>query len=129
MPPSSPSCDPLRTSSLALSSPISPLPSSTPPLFSLSSSNPFQAPLPPPLPSSTETSTVWKERGGTDEAVEEREQGEGESASETSENVRGVRGRDIQSASAHCIMKEDEEESDKGGGSTEEQGAFRAGGG
>lgn len=129
MPPSSPLCGPLRSSSFALSPLIPPLPSSTPPLSSLSFSKPFQAPPPPLLPSPTEKSPVWKERGGIDEAVEERQQGEGESASETSENVGGVRGHDIQPGSAHCLMKGDEEESDEEGGATERQVPFRAEGG
>uniref|UniRef100_H3C9V7 Uncharacterized protein n=1 Tax=Tetraodon nigroviridis TaxID=99883 RepID=H3C9V7_TETNG len=126
MPPSSTLCDPLRSSSFALSSLIPPLPSSTPPLSSLSLSNPFQAPPPLPLPSTTAKSPVWKKRGGTDEAVEESQQGEGESASETLESVAGVRGHDIQLGPAHCIMKEDGEKSNEEGGATGEQVPFRA---
>lgn len=42
----------------------------------------------------------------------------------------GVRGHDLQSGSAHCIMKDDdEEESDEEGGASEEQVPFRAEGG
>lgn len=129
MPPSSALCDPLRSSSFALSSLIPPLLSSTPPSSSLSLSNPFQAPPPPPLPSPTEKSPVWKERQGVDKAVEERQQGEGESASETSEHVGGARGHDIQLGSAHCLMKEEDEEESDEGGATEEQVPFRAEGG
>lgn len=129
MPPSSTSCDPLRSSSFALSSLIPSLPSSAPTLSSLSLSNSFQAPPPPPLPSPTAKSPVWKERGGLDAAVEERQQGEGESSSETSESVGGVRGHDTQSGSPHCIMKEDEGESDEEGAATGEQIPLRAEGG
>jgi len=50
--------------------------------------------------------------------VEERQQGEGESASETSENVGGVGGRGLMLSPHHFNMKDGEEESDEeeGGG-------------
>lgn len=46
--------------------------------------------------------------------MEERQQGEGESASETSENVGGVGGRGLL-LSPHHFNKSDEEEEDGGG--------------
>lgn len=65
---------------------------------------------------------MWKERGGAEERVEERQQGEGESASETSENVGGVKGHDFHLSPAHLNMKEEEESErdEEEGGSTEE---------
>ncbi|XP_069581058.1 regulator of G-protein signaling 3-like [Brachyistius frenatus] len=72
--------------------------------------------LPPPF-STTWRSPVWKERGG---AEEERQQGEGESASETSESVGGVGRRKPR---PHLINMKEEEESDgdeeEGGGAGE----------
>lgn len=71
-----------------------------------------------------EKSPVWKERGRMDEVVEERQQGEGESASETCENVGGVKGYDVQSGPAHYFMTEESE-----GGASEEQVPLRPEGG
>ncbi|XP_078107841.1 regulator of G-protein signaling 3-like isoform X2 [Sander vitreus] len=69
----------------------------------------------PALPCPPLRSPVWKERGGG--AEEERQQGEGESASETSENVGGgVRGRVL----LHFNMKEEEEEDSDGDEEEEE---------
>lgn len=45
-----------------------------------------------------------------EEVVEERQQGEGVSASETLENVGSVKRHDIQSGSSHYFMKEEDEE-------------------
>lgn len=59
-----------------------------------------------------------------DGAGGERQQGEGESASETSDNVGGVRGCDIQSGPAYGIMNEEDDESDEEGGASEEQVAL-----
>lgn len=56
-----------------------------------------------------------------EESVEERQQGEGESASETSENVGGVGGQGFQFSPNYFNMKEGEEtdEEEDGGGSEE----------
>lgn len=56
-----------------------------------------------------------------EEAVEERQQGEGESASETSENVGGVGGQGLQFSTNYFNNKEGEEtdEEEDGGGSQE----------
>ncbi|KAM6944694.1 regulator of G-protein signaling 3-like [Lycodopsis pacificus] len=113
---------PLTHSSSSLcDAPRSAFSSSAPPIFStFSPSSPPSRTfatthklLPQPSSSSSQRSPVWKERGGAEEErrkkrceeVEERQQGEGESASETSENVGGVRGRGFN-------RKEEEEESD-----------------
>ncbi|KAM9391792.1 regulator of G-protein signaling 3-like [Pholidichthys leucotaenia] len=85
---------------------------------------------PPPYPTSTLTSPLWKERGGgeeqrrsyslREEEVGERQQGEGESASETSENVGGVRRRSFVIMPHPFNMKEEEseecDEEEDGGG-------------
>ncbi|XP_035854931.1 regulator of G-protein signaling 3-like isoform X2 [Sander lucioperca] len=123
--PSSPySSDPplLPPSSLSPYSPGSPFSSLSPHTSSSSSSPPSRTvpPQPPllpqhPLPCPPLRSPVWKERGGG--AEEERQQGEGESASETSENVGGgVRGRVL----LHFNMKEEEEEDSDGDEEEEE---------
>ncbi|XP_059193966.1 regulator of G-protein signaling 3-like [Centropristis striata] len=144
---SSSTYSPLRPASPSPYSPSSPLSSSTPPPFSplspytsCSSSAPprtFPAPpqlLPPPPPSSTHRSPVWKERGAEEEEerrkrrreeleeVEERQQGEGESASETSESVGRVWGRSLLLSPLHFHTKDEEEESEEeeeGGGAEE----------
>ncbi|KAK9523346.1 hypothetical protein VZT92_019742 [Zoarces viviparus] len=120
--PCSSSDPPLTHSSYSLcDAPSSAFSSSAPPIFStFSPSSPPSRTfatthklLPQPSSSSSQRSPVWKERGGAEEErrkkrceeVEERQQGEGESASETSENVGGVRGRGFN-------RKEEEEESD-----------------
>lgn len=48
-----------------------------------------------------------------EEAVEERQQGEGESASETSEYVGGIWGQGIELGPHHFTMKEEEESDDE----------------
>lgn len=76
----------------------------------------------------TQRRPVWSDREGAkgeedgnkmrkEEAVEERQQGEGESASDTSEYVGGIVGRGIDLSPHHFTMKEEEESDD------EEQGA------
>lgn len=52
-----------------------------------------------------------------EEVVEERQQGEGESASETSENMGGVWGRGLHFSPLHFNMQEEEEtdEEEEGG--------------
>lgn len=65
-----------------------------------------------------------------DEGVEERQQGEGESASETSENVGGVGGRGLQLSPHHFNMKgeegeESDEEEEQGGGPEEFSSTYR----
>ncbi|XP_072243193.1 regulator of G-protein signaling 3-like isoform X2 [Leuresthes tenuis] len=105
-------CDPRKAPSPAPYSP--PFSSSTPPPSS------FSSPPPRTPPSSPLRSPVWKERRRSrpEEEVEERQQGEGESASETSENVGGVGGRILILSPHHFSMKDGEEESDEeeGGG-------------
>ncbi|KAM8760934.1 regulator of G-protein signaling 3-like isoform 1-T1 [Acanthopagrus schlegelii] len=149
--PSSSICDPLKPPSPSPYSPSSPFSSSSPPP-PFSSLPPYTASPPsrtftsssqllPPPPSSsyTQRSPVWKARGGAEEEertirrkeemVEERQQGEGESASETSENVGGVVGRSLQLSLHHFNMKEEEEESDeeeeKGGDAEEFSSYYR----
>lgn len=62
-----------------------------------------------------------------EEAVEERQQGEGESASETTENVGGVGGQGLQFSPHYFNMKEGEEtdEEEDGGGSEEFISTYR----
>lgn len=67
--------------------------------------------------------------------MEERQQGEGESASETSENVGGVGGRGFLLSPHHFNMKEeeeeesnedeDEEEEEEGGGAEDFTSTYR----
>ncbi|XP_031735058.1 regulator of G-protein signaling 3-like isoform X1 [Anarrhichthys ocellatus] len=110
-----------HSSSSQCDAPSSAFSSSAPPIFStFSPSSPPSRTfttthklLPQPSSSSSQRSPVWKETGGAEEErrknrceeVEERQQGEGEITSETSENVGGVRGRGFN-------RKEEEEESD-----------------
>lgn len=72
----------------------------------------------------TQKSPVWNDREGAkeeedgrkmrkEEVVEERQQGEGESASETSEYVGGIGGRGIELSPHHFTMKEEEESDDE----------------
>ncbi|XP_068166373.1 regulator of G-protein signaling 3 isoform X2 [Antennarius striatus] len=155
-------CDPLRPPSPSPFTRSSPSSSTTPPPPPFSSVSPYTSsssspptrnfsippqllPPPPSSSSTTQKSPVWKERGRVDEdeeerkkrrrdeMVEERQQGEGESASETSENVGGVGGRGLQLSPHHFnMMEEEEEESDddnddeEGGRSEELTVAYRA---
>lgn len=59
--------------------------------------------------------------------MEERQQGEGESASESSENVGGVGGRGLQFSPHHFNMKEEEQSDgeEEGGGSEEFISTYR----
>lgn len=52
--------------------------------------------------------------------MEERQQGEGESASETSENVGGVGGRGFLLSPHHFNMEEESSEDEEGEGGVEE---------
>uniref|UniRef100_A0A3P9KUD1 RGS domain-containing protein n=1 Tax=Oryzias latipes TaxID=8090 RepID=A0A3P9KUD1_ORYLA len=130
-------CDPLRPPSPCLFPPISSLTSSTPPppnfcsvsAYISSSSPPYRGVTspprlgsPPPSCSSTLRSPVWKERSEDDERrrrrleeVEERQQGEGESASETSESVGGLLLSPLHlDVKHHDEEREDSEEEDRG---------------
>lgn len=55
-----------------------------------------------------------------EEVVEERQQGEGESASETSENMGGVWGRGLHFSPLHFNMQEEETDEEEEGGAHEE---------
>lgn len=61
--------------------------------------------------------------------VEEHQQGEGASASETLENVGRVKGHDIQSGPTHYFMKQKDEKKNDRGGATEEQVSISSKGG
>ncbi|KAM4577671.1 regulator of G-protein signaling 3-like isoform 2-T2 [Odontesthes bonariensis] len=109
-------CDPRRAPSPAPYSPFSTSSSSSPPPRTL----PSLPQLFPP-PSSPLRSPVWKERSSSrpEEEVEERQQGEGESASETSENVGGVGGRGLLLRPRPFNMKEEESDDEEEGGGAE----------
>nr|XP_020450774.1 regulator of G-protein signaling 3-like isoform X2 [Monopterus albus] len=147
-------CHPLKPASPSPYSPSSPFSPSTPPLPSFSSFSPYTSSFPPsrtitnlphllPSPphssSSIQRSSIEKERWRAEEEeerrkrrgeeeeeeVEERQQGEGESCSETSENIGGVGGCGLQIGSHHFNMKEEEEgeiaeDEEEGGGGAKE---------
>uniref|UniRef100_A0A1A8EV26 RGS domain-containing protein n=1 Tax=Nothobranchius korthausae TaxID=1143690 RepID=A0A1A8EV26_9TELE len=130
-------CDPPKPASSTLCSHI-PLSSSAPPLPSppVSSlpvyiSSPYSRSVvsPPPYVSPYSSSTlspIWKKKEETEEErkkriaeedVEERQQGEGESASETSENVGGVRAGGLLLSPHHFgLQNEDEVDNKEEGG-------------
>lgn len=111
-----------QTSSRYTSNCVSHRPSSSPPPSSFSSLSPYSSSPPPtrtftslPPPSSSAQRSVktpiWKERErhGGGGVKEERQQGEGQSASETSESVGRLRGQSFLSSPASFAMEEEEE--------------------